>query len=261
MTSGFLLRSLVSFVILSFLAAFPQGCGKSSDVDSMLPRTFVALSGKTLPYRIFIPEVASSGDSHPLVIFLHGGTGSGDDNVAQISGSNRRGAQVWIEPDNQSRYPCFVIAPQLPKGWRWDAVGYSGISLYAEVLLELLEELKSEFPIDENRVYLTGQSLGGWGTWDLIAKRPKLFAAAVPVCGGGDSSAVAGLRRVPVWAFHGRLDSEIPVQRSREMVEAFREAGADVRYTEYNTLGHAVWDKAYAEEDLIGWLFSQRRVQ
>jgi predicted peptidase len=153
------------------------------------------------------------------------------------------------------------LAPQLPKKWRWDAVGYSQLSQYAEALVELLVELKSAFPIDENRVYLTGQSLGGWGTWDLITKRPDLFAAALPICGGGDPSAVDGLRNISVWAFHGRLDSQIPVEHSREMVAALREAGAQVRYTEYKTLGHSVWDRAYSEEDLIAWLFSQRRAQ
>ena len=255
------MRLVVSSLIWVLLAGVLQSCGKSAKVDSMLPRTFVASSGDTLPYRIFIPEMQSSGRHHPLVIFLHGGTGSGVDNVSQISGANRRGAQVWIQAGNQARHPCFVLAPQLPKGWRWDTVGYSQVSLYAEALVELLVELKSEFPIDENRVYLTGQSLGGWGTWDLIAKRPGLFAAAVPVCGGGDPSSVDDLQSISVWAFHGRLDSQVPVERSREMVAALREAGATVRYTEYKTLGHDVWDRAYAEGDLVDWLFSQQRAQ
>jgi predicted peptidase len=140
-------------------------------------------------------------------------------------------------------------------------VGHDQLSLYSRAVVELLTELKNEFPIDESRVYLTGQSLGGWGTWDLIAKRPGLFAAAIPVCGGGDPSAIAGLQDVSIWAFHGGRDSQIPVERSREMVAALRELGVTVRYTEYKSLGHAIWDKAYAERDIIDWLFSQNKNQ
>jgi predicted peptidase len=255
------LKRAVIFIIAGLLSIVLNGCGTNPDVDSLLPRTFSASSGKTLPYRIFIPEMSSSQRPYPLVVFLHGGTGSGVDNISQISGSNWRGAHLWIQADNQERHPCFVLAPQLPKLWRWDVVGHHQLSLYAEVLVELLAELKNEFPIDENRLYLTGQSLGGWGTWDLIAKRPGLFAAAVPVCGGGDPSSAVGLRDVAVWAFHGRRDSQIPVERSREMVAALQEVGASIRYTEYKLLGHDIWDKAYSEPDLVDWLFSQNRNQ
>lgn len=261
-TSGEIpVRRAILCLIGGLFSAVLNDCEMSPDVDSMLPRTFVASSGETLPYRIFIPEISGSRHLYPLVVFLHGGTGSGVDNISQISGSNWRGAHVWTQADNQARYPCFVLAPQLPKLWRWDAGGHQQLSLYAKALVELLAELKNELPIDENRVYLTGQSLGGWGTWDLIAKRPGLFAAAVPVCGGGDPSTAANFRDVSVWAFHGRRDSQIPVKRSREMVAALREVGSTVRYTEYKLLGHAIWDRAYAERDLIDWLFSQNRDQ
>lgn len=259
-TAEILLRSVVSTLMWAVIAGIMHGCGTPSEVDSMLPKAFVASSGDTLRYRIFIPDVQRSG-GHPLVVFLHGGTGSGVDNISQISGANKQGSQVWIQPRNRERHPCFVLAPQLPKGWRWDAVGYSQGSIYADALVELLAALKSEFSIDANRVYLTGQSLGGWGTWDLAAKYPGMFAAAVPVCGGGDPRLVGSLRSVPIWAFHGRLDSQVPVERSREMVVALRETGATVRYTEYSALGHNVWERAYAERDLIDWLFSQHREQ
>jgi predicted peptidase len=138
-------------------------------------------------------------------------------------------------------------------------VGHPQLSLYAKALVELIAALKDEYPIDENRIYLTGQSLGGWGTWDLIAKQPEIFAAAVPVCGGGDPNAAIGPRDIPIWAFHGRRDAQIPVERSREMVAASQDAGVSVRYTEYEFLGHDIWDKAYSEPDLIDWLFSQSR--
>jgi predicted peptidase len=225
----------------------------------MLPRTFVWSSGTTLPYRTFIPEMPDSGRLYPLVVFLHEGSARGTDNISQISDANWHGAHVWTEADNQTRHPCFVVAPQLPQEYGWSSGRHPELSLYAAALVELLATLTQEFPIDAGRVYITGQSLGGRGTWDLVAKRPELFAAAVPVCGAGDPSAAAGFRDVPIWAFHGGQDKEIPVERSREMVAALRAAGATVRYTEYETLGHAIWDKAYAEPELVEWVFAQRR--
>ena len=142
-TSGEIpLRRAVICLMGGLLSIVLNGCGTNPDVDSMLPRTFVASSGETLPYRIFIPEISSSQHLYPLVVFLHGGTGSGVDNISQTSGSNWRGAHVWTEADNQARHPCFVLAPQLPKLWRWDAGGYQQLSLYAKTLVELLAELK-----------------------------------------------------------------------------------------------------------------------
>jgi predicted peptidase len=255
------LRLLVSLLTAVLLAGIVCGCANTPEVDSMVPKVFVASSGDTVRYRIFIPDMQGSEDRFPLVVFLHGGTGRGVDNVSQISGANRLGSHVWIQPRNQARHPCFVVAPQIPDGWRWDAVGRSRGSACAEALVELLAALESELPIDHDRLYLTGQSLGGWGTWDIAAKYAPLFAAAVPVCGGGDPNSVDHLRNIPIWAFHGRLDSQVPVGRSREMVAALGEAGANVRYTEYPTLGHDVWKRAYAEADLPDWLFSQRRTQ
>jgi predicted peptidase len=260
-TGETLLRLLVSLFTVVSLAGVVCNCATTPDVGSMHGRSFVGSSGQTLRYRLFIPDMQISEGRYPLVIFLHGGTGQGVDNISQVSGANRSGSQVWIQPRNQARHPCFVLAPQLPKGWRWDAVGRNRSFIYAEALVELLAALKSEFPIDEDRVYLTGQSLGGWGTWDISARYAGLFAAAVPVCGGGDPSAVDDLRSIPVWAFHGRLDSQVPVERSRKMVAALRAAGGTVRYTEYATLGHDVWTRAYAEADLPDWLFSQQRTK
>jgi predicted peptidase len=114
-------------------------------------------------------------------------------------------------------------------------------------------------PVDARRVYVVGQSLGGYGTWDLIARYPDLFAAAIPLCGGGDTKRILSARNVPVWAFHGAKDATVPVARSREMVTALRTINSSVRYTEYPNVGHDVWSRAFAEHDLPEWLFAQRR--
>jgi predicted esterase len=123
--------------------------------------------------------------------------------------------------------------------------------------LEVLEKLQKEFSIDDKRLYLTGLSMGGYGTWDLLARHPKMFAAAVPVCGGGDESMAAVMKDVPIWCFHGGADPTVPTQRSRNMIKAIKEAGGNPKYTEYPGVGHNSWDKAYSEPELPGWLFAQ----
>jgi predicted peptidase len=126
-------------------------------------------------------------------------------------------------------------------------------------VIELLDSLSREFPIDRDRVYLTGQSLGGYGTWDLVTKRPALFAAAVPLCGAGAVSRAGAARGVPIWAFHGAKDPVVPVAGSRDMVAALRAVSGTVKYTEYPDIRDDVWTVAYVEHDLPDRLFEQKR--
>lgn len=123
--------------------------------------------------------------------------------------------------------------------------------------LEVLGKLQREFSIDDKRLYLTGLSMGGYGTWDLLARHPKMFAAAVPVCGGGDESMASVMKDMPIWCFHGGADPTVPTQRSRDMIKAIKDAGGNPKYTEYPSVGHNSWDKAYSEKELPGWLFDQ----
>jgi hypothetical protein len=123
--------------------------------------------------------------------------------------------------------------------------------------LEVLGKLQKEFSVDDKRLYLTGLSMGGYGTWDLLARYPDMFAAAVPVCGGGDESMAAKMKDVPIWCFHGGADPTVPTQRSRDMIKAIKDAGGNPKYTEYPGVGHNSWDKAYSDKDLPAWLFSQ----
>jgi len=178
----------------------------------------------------------------------------------QITGGNTRGTHLWTAPSTQARHPAFIIAPQIPVGNVWSASGPE-LSLDAELVIQLIANLSREFSIDPDRVYLIGQSLGGFGVWDLIAKRPDFFAAAVPLCGGGDPARIIAARRVPIWAFHGAKDEVVAVMRSREMVAALRAAGSTIKYTEYPNTGHDVWARAFSEPTLPQWLFAQRRAQ
>ena len=226
-------------------------------VDGFVARSFKGANGVTLPYRLFVPE-RKTGGSLPAIVYLHGAAGAGTDNLKQITGGNTLGTHVWTTKERQARHPAFVIAPQAAEGERWSTTT-SQLAPYASLALELLTNLSKEFSIDADRIYLVGQSLGGYGTWDVVSKRPELFAAAVPLCGGGDPARVAAARNVPIWAFHGAVDQTVPVDRSREMVAALREAGVAVKYTEYPNVGHNVWTVAFAERELPDWLFAQRR--
>jgi predicted peptidase len=119
--------------------------------------------------------------------------------------------------------------------------------------------MPKEYSIDPQRIYLTGLSMGGYGTWDLLARKPDLFAAGVPVCGGGGESTAGKIAKIPILVFHGDLDNTVPVSRSRTLVEALKKAGGHPKYTEYAGVGHNSWDKAYADPKLMNWLFQQKK--
>lgn len=226
--------------------------------DGFVAREYLSSASVTLPYRLYSPASAKADERLPLILYLHGSGGAGTDNRRQISGGNVRGTHLWLEPALQSRHPVFVLAPQIPEKSTWRSSGDQS-SQHAAALLELVEVLRAESRIDPQRIYVVGQSLGGFGAWDLIARRPDLFAAAVPLCGGGDVQRIHSARDVAVWAFHGAKDTTVPVSSSREMVEALRLVNPSVRYTEYADAGHDVWTRAFAERELPEWLFAQRR--
>jgi predicted peptidase len=227
-------------------------------LDGFVAREYQSSTGLKLPYRLFVPRPAKRDQDLPLILYLHGRGGAGIDNRKQISGGNALGTHIWIEPGVQERHPAFVLAPQIPEASTWHAASDKP-SPHVAALLELLDKLRSELQIDPHRVYVVGQSLGGYGAWDIIARYPGLFAAAVPLCGGGDAKRILSARNVAVWAFHGGNDATVPVSRSREIVAALRTVNSSVRYTEYPNVGHDVWTHAFRERDLPEWMFAQRR--
>lgn len=217
--------------------------------------------GGKLLYRLYKPKAASDKNRLPLILFLHGAGERGDDNALQLKHCVKRFLQ------QQGKYPCFIVAPQCPKNKKWAEVDWGAPThqtpekpsdSYAS-LIPLIDVLLKELPIDDKRLYVTGLSMGGYGTWDLITRLPDKFAAAVPICGGGDESKAATIAKVPQWIFHGGADSVVKTQRSRNMVEALKKAGGDPKYTEYPGMGHNCWDRAYGEAELWPWLFAQKR--
>lgn len=222
---------------------------------------------QTIPYRFFVPPVYDKATQYPLVLWLSGGAGRGSNNRNQISFGNVLGAHVWTTPENQAKRPCFVIAPQCPENQTWsegkDPVTNNplGVKPAAPLLLalEIVRDLQKRFRIDARRLYVTGQSMGGFGTWSLIETYPNMFAAAIPLCGAGDPTQAAKLTKIPIWAFHGAKDEVVTVEGSRSMVAAIRKAGGNPRYTEYPDTNHDVWTKAFNEPDLLPWVFAQKR--
>ena len=132
-------------------------------------------------------------------------------------------------------------------------------SAWLQMTLAVLEQTQKQYSIDADRVYVTGLSMGGYATWDLITRFPGKFAAAVPVCGGGDEKQASKIAMLPIWAFHGDSDTVVKTLRSRTMIQAIKDAGGSPKYTEYAGVGHNSWDKAYAEPDLLPWMFAQHR--
>lgn len=217
-------------------------------------------NGRRMPYRLFVPAGYDKNKKYPLVLWLHGGAGRGDDNEKQIAEGNTLGATVWTKPENQAKNPAFVLAPQCPPGEWWANMDAERKpSKHLETVVELVRDLQKQYAVDADRLYVAGQSMGGYGAWALISEYPEMFAAAIPLCGGGNVARAKKLVNVSIWAFHGDEDRAVDVRESRKMIEAVRQAGGNPKYTEYKGVGHTVWHQAFAEPELLPWVFAQKR--
>ena len=220
-------------------------------------RTYVNSNGDTLSYRLLKPLDYDSTKKYPLVVCLHGGAGWGTDNIKQLDGSLE--AQILSSPENRKKYPAFLFVPQCPPGTFWGGRMLTHLKPQDSVVFEIIDSLQNEFAIDSRRLYVMGHSLGGYGAWHFICSRPKMFAAAVPMAGEGDPTLADKIVDVPVWAFHGRFDRNVPVSGSRNIVEASRKAGGNPKYTEYPYIGHSIGGEIEKTPELMAWVFAQRR--
>lgn len=230
---------------------------KATDFEA---RTYTDANGKTLPYRLFIPRNYDPKQSYPLVLFLHGAGERGKDNKVQVSQNERL---VFADEKHQAQHPCFFLAPQCPATSWWtgkDFVIPNPADPPAEPLrlaIETLESVEKEFNVDLSRVYVTGLSMGGFATWDALARYPDRFAAGVPIAGVANVNASDTISRTPIWAFHGDADTTVPTSGTRNIINRLWDNGHTPRYTEYPGVGHDSWTGAYKEPLLAGWLFSQ----
>ena len=219
------------------------------------PGVFVNSKGDTLHYRILKPLDYDPAKKYPIVISLPYGGQPATDTIRQIEGAVA--AELLTMDGNRIAYPAFVFIPNCPPG-----AGWGGIPNYPEVdslVFDAIIALDRRFSIDEKRRYVIGLSRGGFGAWNFICKQPEMFAAAIPVSGGGDPGLAPKIVNVAVWAFHGARDKNVPVINSRNMINAIKSAGGNPRYTEFPDEGHNIWDKVSTTPGLLGWLFAQHR--
>ena len=219
--------------------------------------------GNSLSYRILFHLGFQRNKKYPLVVFLHGAGERGTDNSAQLV----HGMNDFARSENRAKYPCFVIAPQCPQERRWVEVDWGAAqhrmpekpSIPLTATIALLDSLQQELPVDVDRLYVTGLSMGGYGAWDLAQRFPSRFAAIAPICGGGDELQAPRLKSLPIWAFHGDQDTAVKPERSRNMIAAIKSAGGQPKYTEYPGVGHNSWSQTYADPLFFEWLFAQQR--
>ncbi len=222
------------------------------------------LNNHELKYRFATPENYNpeNDEKYPLIIFLHGAGERGNDNERQLTYID----QIFGSNDFRQKHKCFIIVPQCPKDKRWVEVDWGLQShLQPEEMSEplwltslLLIKITGMYPVDNQRIYVVGLSMGGYGTWDLISRFPETFAGAIPICGGGDENFADKLTNIGIWAFHGAKDKVVPVSRSRNMIAEIKKHGGNPKYTEYSNKGHLVWNSAFATTGIWEWLFAQK---
>lgn len=247
------------------LLAFPVSAQFAPD-QMLKPYAYTNGAGEVFTCRVSVPEYPEAGKKYPLILFLHASGEFGTDNMKQI----KVGVPALLKSLLKQPEPVIILAPQCPPGTGWvtklawtsDYVATKDPAPPLEVALELCRHLVEAKQADPDRLYITGMSGGGFGTWDAIQRNPKMFAAAVPICGSGDTHQLRAIKSMPIWAFHGRDDKQVSVDGSRRMVQKLKAAGAKkVLYTEYESGGHTIWDRAYSDMKMIEWMLAQRRVK
>jgi predicted peptidase len=224
----------------------------------------------TLPYRLLLPENYDASKKYPLIFFMHGAGERGNDNEKQLV----HGAGLFLREDVRKDFPAIIVFPQCPTNSFWSSVKIDtdksgkrsfGFNKNAEpsiamkMVNDLLHQIIKHYPIHKKKVYVGGLSMGGMGTFELAWRNPKLFAAAFPICGGGDPATAKSIRKIEWWVFHGAKDDVVPPSYSETMVNALKAARANVKFTLYPDANHNSWDPAFAEPQLLPWLFAQKR--
>ncbi len=252
-----------------FMLSFCLFSLKSIAQEEMVLDTFEAMNytsetGGILPYRLLKPKDYNPEKKYPLVVFLHGSGERGNDNKAQL----KHAVKSFLNEEIRDKYPAFVLAPQCPKDDRWSVFKEGDPaerfwlsetpSETMKLLLELIDYTKETYSIDERRLYATGLSMGGHGTYDMLLRNPGMFAAAVVVCSFIDVREASILAETPLWIFHGEEDQVVPVDHARVLVNALEMVGGKPKYTEYPATNHNSWEQAFAEDKMYSWLFKRK---
>jgi predicted peptidase len=199
-----------------------------------------------LDYLLYLPPEYERKNGWPLILFLHGAGERGND----IQRVKDDGLPEMLEKGK--KLPFIVVSPQCPRGEAWNSK--------LKALSALIDEIVANYKVDQDRVYLTGLSMGGFGTWALAADTPDRFAAIIPICGGGDLTSVGRLKHLPIGAFHGAKDDIVPIEGTRELVDALTKVHGNVKFTVYPELKHDSWTVTYDNPEIYKWLLEQKRV-
>lgn len=239
-----------SILTIAFVAGFVRADEKPAAAPAAGKQVALTFTGKvngkdeSMGYLIYLPKSYDENkDKQPLLIFLHGSGERGND----INKVKFHGPPKLVEKGKD--LPFIVVSPQCPAGKWWDV----------DVLKALIDQVTKDHRVDADRVYMTGLSMGGFGTWQFCCKYPTLIAAAVPICGGGDPGKAGAMKDIPTWVFHGDKDGAVNIQKSKDMVEALKIAGAEPKFTIYEGVGHDSWTKSYAMDELYEWILKQKR--
>lgn len=234
---------LVLVVCIGMMTTMPVS--SAEDARGFLAKT-VRVNDKEFRYVVYVPTVYEHGKPMPAIVFLNGKGECGTDGWRQVF---HFGSAIMLDA---ARWPFIVMFPQKQSpDTQWEDE--------ESMVMAVIEKTRREYSLDEARLYLTGLSQGGHGTWAIAAKHPDLFAAIAPICGYGEKWMAEKLARMPVWCFHGDADTTVPVERSLEMVQWLKEVGNSPKLTIYPGVGHNSWDKAYREENLGAWFLQHRR--
>lgn len=256
-------------VILLIPVLFYLSCKQQIFIPATFEKKVLVYNqNDTLLYNVLSPSISGKGKKLPLFLFLHGAGERGNDNESQLIHI----APLLKSDSIQKVHPALIVFPQCPQNDLWAPIIRREGQLAAnfsekpttpmEGVMHLLDTLMAQYPIDLERVYISGLSMGGFGTFDLLARRPDLFAAAISICGGADTTAVSRYSHVPMRIYHGDADPVVSVELSRQAYQALKNAGhTSVDYIEFQGVDHDSWTPAYEEPDILDWLFSQRKTK
>ena len=260
------MKKKIGFV---FLLMIMSSFGYAQDL-SLFQKKWMVQGGDTLPYRVLLPLGYDSSQNYPVVFFLHGAGERGRDNQKQLV----HGAKLFLKDSVRENYKSIVVFPQCPTNDYWgnllrvhDDKGKRSFDFledgppgrYMVLLQELVAYVLEKYPVKKGQVYVGGLSMGGMGTFELVKRMPKTFAAAFPICGGANPATAKRLKKTSWWVFHGAKDDVVPPYHSENMVTAMRAAGVKVKFTLYPNANHNSWDSAFAEPGLLTWLFAQHK--
>lgn len=245
---GFLAAVVVAAAGVVAGLAQPQQAAAQNAKTGFLKKNFKNADGSESPYVVFVPHNYDGTKEYPVILFLHG--------AGETKGGSKQPVEVGIGPAIKKRekdFPCITVIPQSEKR-TWKAESDDGKRAIA-----ILDAVMKDYKCDPKRQYLTGLSMGGFGTWSNAAAYPDRWAAIVPICGGGNPADAAKIKDIPCWCFHGDADTAVKVDLSRTMIDALKKAGGKPKYTEYPGVGHNSWDAAYGDKELVPWLLEQKK--